>query len=274
MVLDAINHVKDHVDTTLSYRWSCHMAVCGSCGMMIDGEPKLACKAPVRDYANRKIRIEPLANFPIERDLVVVLDDFMEKLKRVKPYIIRKDEKPIEEGEYKQIAGRAEEIQAVHPVHQLPVLLRGLSAVRPDTRVHRSRGPDPGPSLQPGLPRPGLAERHEVVSTPKGSGTALSTATAPRSVPSTWTRPAHCNSSRSPPPCSGTRSSSAWGGNNHGLCKTCFQVRLVPEETQLHRPYAAGDHQLLYRDIRPDTALVHSGRGRWSRSPTRRFSTA
>jgi fumarate reductase iron-sulfur subunit len=102
MVLDAINYVKDHIDTTISYRWSCHMAVCGSCGMMIDGEPKLACKAPVRDYANRTARIEPLANFPIERDLVVVMDDFMDKLKRVKPYIIRKEEKPIEEGEYKQ----------------------------------------------------------------------------------------------------------------------------------------------------------------------------
>jgi len=102
MVLDAINHVKDHVDTTLSYRWSCHMAVCGSCGMMIDGEPKLACKAPVSDYAGQKVRVEPLANFPIERDLVVVMDDFMDKLKRVKPYIIRKEEKSIEEGEHKQ----------------------------------------------------------------------------------------------------------------------------------------------------------------------------
>jgi len=102
MVLDAMNHVKDHVDTTLSYRWSCHMAVCGSCGVMIDGAPKLACKAPVRDYADRTARIEPLANFPIERDLVVVMDDFMDKLKRVKPYIIRKEEKSIEDGEHRQ----------------------------------------------------------------------------------------------------------------------------------------------------------------------------
>jgi fumarate reductase iron-sulfur subunit len=102
MVLDAINHVKDHVDTTISYRWSCHMAVCGSCGMMIDGNPKLACKAPVRDYANQTVRIEPLANFPIERDLVVVMDDFMDKLKRVKPYIIRKERKSVEEGEHRQ----------------------------------------------------------------------------------------------------------------------------------------------------------------------------
>ena len=44
VVLDALNHVKETIDPTLSYRWSCHMAVCGSCGMMINGEPMLACK--------------------------------------------------------------------------------------------------------------------------------------------------------------------------------------------------------------------------------------
>ncbi len=101
VVLDAINYVKDHLDSSLSYRWSCHMAVCGSCGMMINGEPMLSCKAFIRDYG-RKIRVEPLSHFPIERDLVVVLDDVMEKLPRVKPYIIRDEEKPVEEGEYKQ----------------------------------------------------------------------------------------------------------------------------------------------------------------------------
>lgn len=102
VVLDAINYIKDHLDTTLSYRWSCHMAVCGSCGMMIDGEPKLACKTFVRDLPHRPISIEPLANFPIERDLVVVMDDFMEKLERVKPYIIRPGQRPLEQGEYLQ----------------------------------------------------------------------------------------------------------------------------------------------------------------------------
>ena len=50
VVLDALNHVKETLDPTLSYRWSCHMAVCGSCGMMVNGEPKLACKAFLRDY--------------------------------------------------------------------------------------------------------------------------------------------------------------------------------------------------------------------------------
>ena len=93
VILDAINYVKDKLDRTLSYRWSCHMAVCGSCGMMVNGEPTLACKAFISDYGDR-IRIEPLGNFPIERDLVVGMDDFMKKLESVKPYIVPNDDAP------------------------------------------------------------------------------------------------------------------------------------------------------------------------------------
>ena len=70
-VLDGLNHVKDHVDGTLSYRWSCRMGICGSCGMTIDGEPKLACATFLTDCAPGPVRIEPLANFPVVRDLVV-----------------------------------------------------------------------------------------------------------------------------------------------------------------------------------------------------------
>ena len=93
--------LKDVLDRTLSYRWSCHMAVCGSCGMMINGEPTLSCKAFLRDLPDR-IRIEPLANFPIERDLVVVMDDFLDKLGSVKPYLVPREEKTVEDGEYRQ----------------------------------------------------------------------------------------------------------------------------------------------------------------------------
>ncbi len=98
LVLDAINYVKDNLDRSLSYRWSCHMAVCGSCGMMVNGEPTLTCKAFVRDYPD-SIRIEPLANFPVERDLIVNQDDFMTKLSSIKPYIIDADEPPLSDGE-------------------------------------------------------------------------------------------------------------------------------------------------------------------------------
>jgi succinate dehydrogenase iron-sulfur subunit len=101
VVLDAINYVKDELDRTLSYRWSCHMAVCGSCGMQINGEPSLSCHTFLRDCPE-KIRIEPLQNFPVERDLVVDMDDFIDKLDSVKPYVVPKEERDIDDGEHLQ----------------------------------------------------------------------------------------------------------------------------------------------------------------------------
>ena len=101
VVLDALNYIKDEIDPTLSYRWSCRMGVCGSCGMMVNGTPMLTCNAFVRDYSD-PIRVGPLANFPIIRDLVVELDGFLDKLTSVKPWIIRKVEKDPSLGEYLQ----------------------------------------------------------------------------------------------------------------------------------------------------------------------------
>jgi fumarate reductase iron-sulfur subunit len=102
VVLDALNHLKDEIDSTLSYRWSCRMGVCGSCGVMVNGVPVLTCATFLRDYLPGPIRIEPLANFPVARDLVIVLDDFMEKLPTVKPWVIREVEQPLDDGEYRQ----------------------------------------------------------------------------------------------------------------------------------------------------------------------------
>jgi succinate dehydrogenase/fumarate reductase iron-sulfur protein len=115
VVLDALNHIKDQMDGTLSYRWSCRMGVCGSCGMMVNGTPKLTCAAFLRDYYPQEIRVEPLVNFPIIRDLVIDMTDFMEKLKSVKPWIIRKEEKPVSEGEYLQTPA---ELEAFHQFTQ------------------------------------------------------------------------------------------------------------------------------------------------------------
>ena len=53
-------------------------------------------------FRKTPVRVEPLAYFPVVRDLVVELGDFMRKLERVKPWIIRQEEKPLGEGEYLQ----------------------------------------------------------------------------------------------------------------------------------------------------------------------------
>ncbi|MCI0378027.1 MAG: succinate dehydrogenase/fumarate reductase iron-sulfur subunit [Gemmataceae bacterium] len=102
VVLDALNYIKDQIDGTLSFRWSCRMGICGSCGMMVNGEPKLTCATFLADYAPNPVRVEPLTNFPIVRDLVIEMSDFMRKLPRVKPWIVRDQEKPLSEGEYRQ----------------------------------------------------------------------------------------------------------------------------------------------------------------------------
>jgi fumarate reductase iron-sulfur subunit len=102
VILDALNYIKDQADGSLSFRWSCRMGICGSCGMMVDGAPKLACATFLSDYAPGPVRVEPLRNFPVVRDLVIEMTDFMVKLERVKPWIIRKDDKPLSEGEFLQ----------------------------------------------------------------------------------------------------------------------------------------------------------------------------
>jgi succinate dehydrogenase iron-sulfur subunit len=101
-VLDGLNHIKDHQDGTLSYRWSCRMGICGSCGMTVNGEPKLTCATFLTDYEPGPVRIEPLSNFPVIRDLVVEIGDFLRKLPKVLPWIVRDTEKPTSEGEYLQ----------------------------------------------------------------------------------------------------------------------------------------------------------------------------
>jgi fumarate reductase iron-sulfur subunit len=102
VVLDALNYIKDRLDGSLSYRWSCRMGVCGSCGMMVNGEPQLTCATFLSHYLPGPIRLEPLRYFPIMRDLVIDMTDFMGKLQSVKPWIIRGEEKPLSQGEYLQ----------------------------------------------------------------------------------------------------------------------------------------------------------------------------
>jgi fumarate reductase iron-sulfur subunit len=86
-LLDVLHHIKEDIDPTLSYRWSCGMGVCGSCGVSVDGTPVLACATRAAELA-KSARVAPLANFSVIRDLVIELDDFRERLRAVKPWLI------------------------------------------------------------------------------------------------------------------------------------------------------------------------------------------
>ena len=85
------------------------MGICGSCGMNVEGTPKLTCATFLSDYAPGPVRVEPLTNFPVVRDLVVDIEDFMEKLPKVKPWIIRDDDQSVIDREYLQTPEELEE---------------------------------------------------------------------------------------------------------------------------------------------------------------------
>lgn len=87
-VLQGLQYIKDHLDGSLTFRWSCRMAICGSCGAMVNGVPKLGCETFLRDYYPGKLRIEPLNHFPIVRDLAIDQGDFVRKLETVKAWLI------------------------------------------------------------------------------------------------------------------------------------------------------------------------------------------
>lgn len=103
-VLDGLTWIKEHKDPSLSWRSSCRMGICGSCGMFVNGLPRLACNNQIVHLHSDKIVVKPLPNYEIIRDLVPDLESLFKKHRSVKPYLIRKDlaEQNLPTGEYFQ----------------------------------------------------------------------------------------------------------------------------------------------------------------------------
>lgn len=103
-VLDGLHALKETQDPTLCYRFSCRMAVCGSCGMLINGRPMLACNTQILEVANEVLTVAPMPNYNVIRDLVPDLTGFFDKHRSVQPYLQRPDAEEQESptGEYFQ----------------------------------------------------------------------------------------------------------------------------------------------------------------------------
>jgi succinate dehydrogenase / fumarate reductase, iron-sulfur subunit len=119
-VLDAILKVRNDVDGSISIRCSCQQAICGSCGVRMNGKPGLACNTHLEEAAARGygigwntdedagdggttpagvIEVEPMGNMPVIKDLIVDMDAVhWKKIQRVTPYLINKQ--PVPEREY------------------------------------------------------------------------------------------------------------------------------------------------------------------------------
>ena len=110
-VLDGLHYIKDNLDSTLVWRSSCRMGVCGSCGMLLNGRPGLACTTQTLKIAKSTLAIAPLPNFDIIRDLVPDLSMMFDKHRLVRPYIVRSNASEIEDpiGEFYQTPQELEE---------------------------------------------------------------------------------------------------------------------------------------------------------------------
>jgi succinate dehydrogenase iron-sulfur subunit len=107
-VLDGILQAKDRNDGSLAVRCSCRAAICGSCGVKINGESTLACKTQLghahaaanrRNGGDNPIVVEPMGNMPVIKDLVVDMEStHWTKIRRVTPWLLPAGEPP--EREY------------------------------------------------------------------------------------------------------------------------------------------------------------------------------
>ena len=79
-VLDVVTHVQRHIDPSLAYRFACRVGMCGSCAMTVNGRPRWTCRTHVSQAARKgRVRIGPLRNLPVIRDLAVDMAPFFEK---------------------------------------------------------------------------------------------------------------------------------------------------------------------------------------------------
>ena len=90
-VLEAILEVKKHFDHSVAVRYSCRQATCGSCGMIINGKPRLACFTKISELNSNVVIVEPMNNFPVIRDLAVKFEKLFDTHQKIKPYLIRDD---------------------------------------------------------------------------------------------------------------------------------------------------------------------------------------
>ena len=71
-VLDLVTYIQRQLDNSLAYRFACRVGVCGTCAMMVNGQPRWTCRTQASlVHTTKGITLAPLENFPIVRDLVV-----------------------------------------------------------------------------------------------------------------------------------------------------------------------------------------------------------
>lgn len=87
-VLDVVSEIQREHDATLSYRFACRVGMCGSCAMVVNGQPRWTCRTRVSEVVREggRLRLEPLRNFAVVKDLAVEMTQFFDKWKDAHGY--------------------------------------------------------------------------------------------------------------------------------------------------------------------------------------------
>lgn len=79
-ILDVVTWIQQNSDPSLSYRFACRVGMCGSCAMMVNGQPRWTCRTHVQKVIkDNRLQIAPLRNLPVIRDLAVDMSEFFDK---------------------------------------------------------------------------------------------------------------------------------------------------------------------------------------------------
>src|SRR5690349_4505039 len=89
-ILDVVTEIQRDQDPTLSYRFACRVGMCGSCAMVVNGRPRWTCRTRVSEAATAggALRLEPLRNFTVVKDLAVEMTDFFDKWRDAKGHFV------------------------------------------------------------------------------------------------------------------------------------------------------------------------------------------
>jgi fumarate reductase iron-sulfur subunit len=110
-VLDALVDAQRRLDPTLAFRYACRVGMCGSCGMVINGRERWACRTLLKSLKTRIVTVRPLYHFPLIRDLVVDLAPLAEQTARVGATFVPKEEP----AAFARIGAAAPERQRIDP---------------------------------------------------------------------------------------------------------------------------------------------------------------
>jgi succinate dehydrogenase / fumarate reductase iron-sulfur subunit len=133
-VLDGLIKVRETLDDSLALRCSCRGAICGSCGMRINGQAALACKTKVVSVSPQggTIHVEPMNNMPVIKDLVTDMSPFWNKIRQVNPWLQPKGPPP--QSEYIAPAGDMNHLSGVMACIMCGVCVSDCTVLEVDSR--------------------------------------------------------------------------------------------------------------------------------------------